>query len=41
KIIWLKIGNQSKSATIKALLNNCHVIERALFQDNNDYIEIL
>jgi predicted nuclease of predicted toxin-antitoxin system len=41
KIIWLKIGNQSKSTNIKTLLNNCYVIERALFQDNNDYIEIL
>ena len=41
KIIWLKIANQSKAATIKTLLNNYHVIERALFQDNNDYIEIV
>ena len=41
KIIWLKIGNQSKAATIKTLLNNYHVIERALFHDNNDHIEIL
>ena len=41
KVIWLKVGNQSKTATIKALLDNCHDIEQALFQDNMDYIEIL
>lgn len=41
KVIWLKVGNQSKAATIKTLLDNCHIIEQALFQDDKDYIEIL
>jgi predicted nuclease of predicted toxin-antitoxin system len=40
KIIWLKIGNQSKAATIKALLENQSQIEQALMIDNKDCIEI-
>ena len=41
KIIWLKVGNQSKAATIKTLLDKCQIIEQALLQDDKDYIEIL
>ena len=41
KIIWLKQGNQSKAATIKALLDNQALIEQALFADDKDCIEIL
>lgn len=41
KIIWLKMGNQSKAATIKTLLDNQHTIERILILDNKDCIEIL
>lgn len=41
KIIWLKMGNQSKAETIKALLDNYQAIEQALLQDDKDYIEIL
>ena len=40
KIIWLKMGNQSKAATIKALLDNHRYIERALKSENKDCIEI-
>ncbi|WP_019866014.1 DUF5615 family PIN-like protein [Methylovulum miyakonense] len=41
KIIWLKMGNQSKSPIIKTLLDNCGAIERTLIRDNKDCIEIL
>lgn len=41
KIIWLKIGNQSKAATIKALLDNKHIIERTLIIENKECVEIL
>jgi predicted nuclease of predicted toxin-antitoxin system len=40
KIIWLKMGNQSKAATIKTLLDNQAVIEKALFENDRDCIEI-
>ena len=40
KIIWLKMGNQSKASTINALLNNQAVIKKALLDDNKDCIEI-
>lgn len=40
KIIWLKIGNQSKAATINALIGNCLVIEQALIVDDKACIEI-
>lgn len=41
QIIWLKMGNQSKSATIKALLDNKTIIEQALVQDAKAFIEII
>lgn len=41
KIIWLKMGNQSKAATIKTLLDNQCTIERVLIEDGKDCIEIL
>jgi len=41
KIIWLKMGNQSKAATIKTLLDNQHIIEQALIADNKECVEIL
>lgn len=41
QIVWLKLGNQSKAATIKALLDNHHTIEQALLDDARAYIEIL
>jgi predicted nuclease of predicted toxin-antitoxin system len=41
KIIWLKMGNQSKAATIKTLLENQLTIERVLILDDKDCIEIL
>ena len=41
KIVWLKMGNQSKTATIKTLLDNEQVIERALIFDNKACIEIV
>jgi len=40
KIIWLKMSNQSKAATIKALLDNHARIEQALMNDKKDCIEI-
>ncbi len=40
KIIWLKMGNQSKAATIKILLDNQAMIEKALLDDDRDCIEI-
>lgn len=41
KIIWLKMGNQSKSATIKTLLDNQFIIEQVLIIDEKDCVEIL
>lgn len=40
KIIWLKMGNQSKAATINALLNNQAIIKKVLLDDDKDCIEI-
>ena len=40
KIIWLKMGNQSKAATINALLTNKDAIEMALIAENKACIEI-
>lgn len=40
KIIWLKMGNQSKAVTINALLNNQVVVKKALIDDDKDCIEI-
>lgn len=41
KIVWLKMGNQSKAATIKTLLEYAKAIEQALLVDNHACIEIL
>ena len=41
KIVWLKIGNQSKAATIKTLQDHSKAIEQALITDNHACIEIL
>lgn len=41
KIIWLKMGNQAKAATIKTLLDNQYTIEQVLMLDDKDCIEIL
>ena len=41
KIVWLKMGNQSKAATIKTLLDHQQAIEQALIINNHACIEIL
>ena len=41
KIIWLKIGNQSKTETIKVLQASRDIIEQALFIENKACIEIV
>jgi predicted nuclease of predicted toxin-antitoxin system len=41
KVVWLKMGNQSKAATIKTLQNYQAVIEKALIHDDKACIEIL
>lgn len=41
KLIWLKMGNQSKAATIKTLQDNHHAIEQALIVHDKACIEIL
>jgi predicted nuclease of predicted toxin-antitoxin system len=41
KIIWLKIGNQSKASTIKALQNNIEAIKQILLIDDKACIELL
>ena len=41
KIIWLKMGNQSKAATIKTLQIHVETIQHALLIDNHACIEIL
>lgn len=41
KVIWLKIGNQPKAATIKALIDNKQAIEQALIQEDMACVEIL
>jgi predicted nuclease of predicted toxin-antitoxin system len=40
KIVWLKMGNQSKAATINALLNHQAIIKKSLIDDDKDCIEI-
>ena len=41
KIVWLKMGNQSKATTIKTLQDCSKAIEQALITDNRACIEIL
>jgi predicted nuclease of predicted toxin-antitoxin system len=41
KIVWLKIGNQSKAATIKTLQDYSKDIVQALLTDDHACIEIL
>ena len=41
KIVWLKMGDQSKAATIKTLLDNQQAIEQALIIDDKACIEIV
>jgi len=41
KIIWLKMGNQSKATTINTLLDNHAAIEQASLLENKECIEIL
>lgn len=41
KIIWLKIGNQSKASTIKILQENIEVIQHVLLVDDKACIELL
>ena len=41
KIVWLKMGNQSKGETIKVLQNNRETIQQNLLIDNKACIEIL
>ena len=41
KIIWLKMGNQSKKATIKVLQINQGIIEHSLWVEDKAFIEIL
>ena len=40
KIVWLKIGNQSKAKTINTLLENKLQIEKVLFIDDKACVEI-
>jgi predicted nuclease of predicted toxin-antitoxin system len=40
QIVWLKIGNQSKAATINALIANRQNIEQALVLEGKACIEI-
>ena len=40
QIVWLKIGNQSKAATINALIANQQNIEQALVVEGKACIEI-
>ncbi len=41
KIIWLKIGNQSKASTIKVLQDNIVVIKQVLLADGKACIELI
>ena len=41
KIIWLKIGNQSKASTIKVLQDNIEAIKQVLLLDDKACIELL
>ena len=40
KIIWLKIGNQTKAATIKVLTEKRAEIERVLMVENKACVEV-
>jgi predicted nuclease of predicted toxin-antitoxin system len=40
KIIWLRTGNQTKAATLAALLNHREAIEQALLSEDRACIEI-
>ncbi|HUL12863.1 MAG TPA: DUF5615 family PIN-like protein [Methylococcaceae bacterium] len=40
KIIWLRTGNQTKAATLSALLNHRDAIEKALMTDGKACIEV-
>ena len=40
KIIWLKMGNQSKATTINALINNREFIYQALIVEDKECVEI-
>lgn len=40
KIIWLKMGNQSKAATINALINHREFIYQALIVEDKECVEI-
>lgn len=40
KIVWLRTGNQSKAATLAALLNHRAAIEQALLGEDKACIEI-
>jgi predicted nuclease of predicted toxin-antitoxin system len=40
KILWLKIGNQTKAATIRALTENSVDIERVLMAENKACVEV-
>jgi predicted nuclease of predicted toxin-antitoxin system len=40
KVIWLRTGNQSKAATLAALLNNRSIIEAALLSEEKACIEL-
>ena len=41
KIVWLKMGNQSKAETIKVLQDNRAAIEQVLLMDDQACIEVL
>ena len=41
KIIWLKMGNQSKKVTIKVLQTNQVIIEHSLWVEDKALVEIL
>ncbi|MFA7240648.1 MAG: DUF5615 family PIN-like protein [Sulfuricellaceae bacterium] len=40
RIIWLKTGNQSKAATLNALIANKNIIEKAFTVENKTCVEI-
>jgi len=40
KVIWLRTGNQTKAATVSALLNHRQAIENALFAEDKACVEI-
>ena len=40
KIIWLKIGNQTKAAMINALVENSVEIDRVLMSEDKECVEV-